>query len=1055
MKIIHLADFHLDNEDLPVNHQRIIKALIVDLKNYKIDEETLLIFSGDFLNLGGKNFKNPNISFEKFNELVFEVILSNFPCLQGKIFFVAGNHDLDRSKIKASNKALKKQILHSEESREDIYNELKEGISGLELYNTFKADFFSKDLYKDSKLTFFENTFKLAVGSELVGIAAINSSTFCYENNDFGNLLLFEKQLSNSLIHIYDCEVKIAILHHPINFYHQSEREKIKSFLEKEFDLVFLGHTHRQESEFNQTLNGHCYFSVGKSLNGEVDESSPYTNGYSIIEFITNQKIIVNLRKFNNKNDTFLSNSDYGSEEGLQEIFINKNLVTSLTGKLEINSNFRKYLSDVGANLTHQSRDVIKLDDIYIYPNLDNYDMSSEERKITVNSRDLIDKINGNEIQRLIVLGETSAGKTSFCKKAFEKIFEKGEYYPVLITGEDVKSTDIKILEKLKNTALNEQYLSNAMPSDKKPFFIIDNLNDSKLEPKFKRKFLENLINNDISFLITWNEFFTLSEVFDSLVSLVNVHEILPFGIKYRYQLIEKWISFKEYENEKEKTSFLYEIEKLINSIVGKNLVPAYPLYILTILQSTELFPTENFEQSTFGHYYDILIKSALSKFLTKNSDIEKYYSYLSELAFELHNNKDIDSDKKLTEQKFIKFHEKFVSEYNIHKNGFVEMEKNLRNSDVIVLLNGKYGFRYPYIYYYFLGKYLADNLDKSEIKDEIKFLSNSLYNTSSANIYLFLSHHSKAEFVTNIIVENARSLFKDEDILNFSTDIAQINELVSSTSTNISLDTSNTHKENKIESLESEEKNEQVSKINNFEEIEDVANSINYISEINKAFKTIEILGLILKNRYASLKTAPKLEIAKEIYFLGLRTTSTIFKTLVEGEDFIKNDLLDIIGTERTLSKLEKEEITKRIIFNLYYVTSYSIFKRISNSIATKDLEPTFNDLKNMYPENNAIALIDISNKLEYSSTFPFSDVDKVVNQLKNNKFPYFLLRRLSLNYLRMFPMKEQEQQRICSKLEIPIQVQRQIEMTSTTKKASNLTLKNNGKKKKRKKKK
>ena len=70
-----------------------------------------------------------------------------------------------------------------------------------------------------------------------------------------------------------------------------------------------------------------------------------------------------------------------------------------------------------------------------------------------------------------------------------------------------------------------------------------------------------------MSFLVTWNEAFTFNEIFDSLVSKVNIYEILPFGIKYRYQLIEKWISFTDHENEKEKTNFLYEVEKLIKKL--------------------------------------------------------------------------------------------------------------------------------------------------------------------------------------------------------------------------------------------------------------------------------------------------------------------------------------------------------------------------------------------------------------------------------------------------------------------------------------------------------
>lgn len=278
--------------------------------------------------------------------------------------------------------------------------------------------------------------------------------------------------------------------------------------------------------------------------------------------------------------------------------------------------------------------------------------------------------------------------------------------------------------------------------------------------------------------------------------------------------------------------------------------------------------------------------------------------------------------------------------------------------------------------------------------------------------------------------------LFEKEDILEFSSDISEINDLISKVSHNITLDISKSYRENKISDLEETEKIDTPKLDKEIVEKEEDINIINYISDINKSFKTIEILGLILKNRYASLKAEPKLEIAQQVYFLGLRTTSTIFKTLLEGEEILKNDLIKIIGEERTLSRFEKEELAKKIMFNMYYVTAYTIIKRISNSIATKDLEPTFNDIRDKFPQNNAVSLIDISNKLEYSANFPFSDVDSLVSKLKTNKFPFFLLRRLSLNYLRMFPMKDKDKQKICSKLEIPINVQRQIEMQSKVRK-------------------
>ena len=52
---------------------------------------------------------------------------------------------------------------------------------------------------------------------------------------------------------------------------------------------------------------------------------------------------------------------------------------------------------------------------------------------------------------------------------------------------------------------------------------------------------------------------------------------------------------------------------------------------------------------------------------------------------------------------------------------GFKKTIENLLNSNIIYEINEVYRFRYNYVYYYFLGKYLADNITRDEnIKKEI-----------------------------------------------------------------------------------------------------------------------------------------------------------------------------------------------------------------------------------------------------------------------------------------------------------------------------------------------
>lgn len=114
--------------------------------------------------------------------------------------------------------------------------------------------------------------------------------------------------------------------------------------------------------------------------------------------------------------------------------------------------------------------------------------------------------------------------------------------------------------------------------------------------------------------------------------------------------------------------------------------------------------------------------------------------------------------------------------------------------------------------------------------------------------------------------------------------------------------------------------------------------------------------------------------------------------------------------------------------------MTAYTIIKRISNSVATKDLELTFNSIKEEMINNYAVQLIDISNRFEYSSNFPFKETDRLKKLFKNNKFSFFLLRRFAYNYLRMFPMIDSDRQKVCDKLGIPINQQRLAQITSKT---------------------
>ena len=57
IRIIHISDFHLENENPSYEKKELVKSLTKDLKAY-VNESTIFVFTGDLIDKGGKNFTN-------------------------------------------------------------------------------------------------------------------------------------------------------------------------------------------------------------------------------------------------------------------------------------------------------------------------------------------------------------------------------------------------------------------------------------------------------------------------------------------------------------------------------------------------------------------------------------------------------------------------------------------------------------------------------------------------------------------------------------------------------------------------------------------------------------------------------------------------------------------------------------------------------------------------------------------------------------------------------------------------------------------------------------
>lgn len=99
IQIIHMSDFHLSSTSMECHQHQLVDSLIEDIKNQHVDlENSIFVISGDLIDKGGSSFFSIENSFDEFQIFFVDKIIEKIGISPNRIFFVPGNHDLDRKK---------------------------------------------------------------------------------------------------------------------------------------------------------------------------------------------------------------------------------------------------------------------------------------------------------------------------------------------------------------------------------------------------------------------------------------------------------------------------------------------------------------------------------------------------------------------------------------------------------------------------------------------------------------------------------------------------------------------------------------------------------------------------------------------------------------------------------------------------------------------------------------------------------------------------------------------------------------------------------------------
>jgi len=708
------------------------------------------------------------------------------------------------------------------------------------------------------------------------------------------------------------------------------------------------------------------------------------------------------------------------------------NVVNQICPKvINLTEAYIKKTNEIGIRIIHPDKDTLIVDDIFVYPTLELIDSENREK---VQSETLIEL--DNPFKKCLIFGEDLSGKTTLAQKLQKNINEKG-IISLYLNAAEIKRADFNKFKNLLKSTFKKQYSDDKhliacfdeilQKENPKISLIIDNYESLGIKRTLaKTDFQQSLIKNFKNIIIFANKSLEIEVMADSTTREQFIKfmpmRIKQFGHVLRDQFIENWLTVEngdiipDAEIHNRKT----EISEKIRVVVGTNFIPTYPLYLLTILQLIETASETKLQGSSYAELYGYLINQALGSANAKPDDLDFYHTYLSYLAYYMYK----ASRKNLPSEEIINMYEKYCRKMDIDKK-FDYLHVLLNKAQILKLDNDEYSFSHNYSYYFFVAKYLSDNIGESEIKEETNKIIKHLYRAEYANILIFLIHHSKNKSIIDKIIRESSVPFNAiEPYLITDTKSEEFSKLIhKKLSFSIKDEEPSEHRKKMLAKKDEEE--EKSEKNGDKEKEYASKEDLDLFGEINLSLKIIEIMGQITHNYYGSLNGKKKAYILNEAHLLGFRALNALLEDFEKFAETLRNEIAEVIEKKKPTSEADKEQIADKIIYTFTEMIVYIFLKRISDSITSKNLFPTLDRISDN-DTSPGFQLVNLAVKLNFPNGLDSKKILGLDKLLKNNQLARRILRILVIEYLYKFDMKISEKQSICAKLSINL-VQKQ----------------------------
>lgn len=973
--ILHLSDLHIQDDDLTSRLDNLVKSVEYDIKQ---TSHLYIVLSGDIANFGRKSeFENAKI----FISTLTEKLKEKWKTLNIKIVSVPGNHDCCFD----NEKKTRKSILN--DCKIDVIDEEDYFIDAMAVQSDF-WDFTNEITdFKERNKVSYEYKFRPHLDFK-VTFHCYNTSWLTEKNEKQGSLIVPE----NKFIENENGEYIISVFHHPIDWLSantkRNNKQRFEEHLINSSNLVIYGHEHdKGNPKAILQKNNNVVFCGGKAF----DKNALNETGFSLYEIDLTDKSI-NIKTFNFDGEIY----SVESEDRHQ-------IIEKVKREFILNQEFETKITDLNIPLKHSRKTKLVLSDVFVYPDLEPLLEDDSNVVQYPNSYDLIDKVKNDEQIKVLIEGADQSGKTALLHVLYKRYYEMG-LTPIYLRGKYCSETDVK---KLVKKALKEQYNNDNVDLffqlDKK-VLLLDNFHKSSLNSKYKKRLVESFNDNFEVIIVTSDNTYSSKNVTEEATSFKDYlkYKLLTLGHEKRSELIEQWLLIGVNKLTVQEEEILNTVKlrfNEINSLIGNRLMPSYPIFILTLLQSLDE-NLQNFSQTSYANIYLVLIKAGLVKEGIKDSVLNSLLNILKELAFYMFDKKESPFNRDDFDNFILKYSDKYFRQKSLTNDRILKV---LCDSNILKFDDEYYSFSYKYIYYFLIAQKISTDIESYQ--ELIYELCNNIHLEINANILIFLSHHSKAQILIDNIVFTSEIPFEKASPLTLNKDdefVKFVTEFTNEIKDEIIED------RNPKEEVKNELKKKDAIERNNQDD-EDSEEGIlpSEAIEINQAFRTVKIIGQIVKNQSGDFEKEKLIKLVEAAY-------NTIFRFLGFYSGMLEKDkdlLIETIVEEIKKKEEEKKSRHRNVDVKLIEKTVRKILQFISwricvdsmtnlmFAVGTKGQNELF-DKVNLNIDSTASKIVTFAIKTFYDR-IDTKELEKLFNDVKDNYLAQCILREYIKRYL------------------------------------------------------